>query len=111
MRVLVLGGPATRVVAEVRAYGDIAFAAGRDASKVDPVVDLREPQAGSYRAALTDVDVVVDAARAEDPDLARLGASNGAAFIDITATAIYVVDPKRLNPPRPVLVSVGLAQG
>jgi hypothetical protein len=70
-----------------------------------------QPGAAGYRAALTDVDVVVSAAGIENPALAAIAAEHGAAFVDITATAGYVAALERLRPPRPVLVSVGLAPG
>ena len=91
--------------------GDDCLVAGRDPARADRLVDLREPGAASYRTALTNVDVVVNAAGIENPALAAIAAEHGAAFVDITATSGYVAALERLRPPRPVLVSVGLAPG
>jgi hypothetical protein len=114
MRTLVLGGygaVGARIVAQLRANGEVALAAGRDPARADRVVDLRNATNAALRAALSDVDVVVNAAGLEDPALAMLIARHGAAFVDITASAGYVAALERLDPPRPVLVSVGLAPG
>jgi hypothetical protein len=114
LTVLVLGGygaVGAHLVTELRAGGDIALAAGRDPSRADRVVDLRERGAHSYRAALAEVDVVVNAAGAEDPGLAVAAGERGAAFVDITASTGYVAALERLRPARPVLLSVGLAPG
>ncbi|MFS1301065.1 NAD-dependent epimerase/dehydratase family protein [Streptosporangium longisporum] len=112
MRALVLGGygaVGARIVDGLRAGGDVALAAGRDAARADVRVDLTVP--ASVRAALTGIDVVVNAAGAEDPALAALVTEHGAAFVDVTATTAYVTALERLAPPRPVLLSVGLAPG
>ncbi|MFC5752181.1 saccharopine dehydrogenase [Actinomadura rugatobispora] len=109
---LVLGGYGAvgrEVVARLRQGGDTAVVAGRDAARADRPVDLTET--GSYLAALAGIDVVVNASGVEDPRLAELAATRGVAFVDITATASYVAALERLDPPRPVLVSVGLAPG
>ena len=114
MRALVLGGygaVGAEVASQLRAGGDEAVVAGRDPARADRVVDLHEPGAATYRAALARVDVVVNAAGVEDPALAAIAAGRGAAFVDITATSGYVAALERLRPLRPVLVSVGLAPG
>jgi saccharopine dehydrogenase-like NADP-dependent oxidoreductase len=72
-------------------------------------VDLRE--AGSLQAALSDVDVVVNAAGMEDPALAALIAGHGVPLVDIAATTSYVAALERLELPQPALFSVGLAPG
>jgi len=109
---LVLGGYGAvggRIVAQLRAGGGVAFAAGRDPARADRVVNLAE--AGSLRAALSGVDVVVNAAGVEDPAVAAVVTGHGAALVDITASSGYVAALERLGPPRPVLLSVGLAPG
>lgn len=90
MRTLVLGGygaVGARIVAQLRADGEVAFTAGRDPARADRVVnlDLREAGAGSLRSALSDVDVVVNGAGVENPALAALIADHGVALVDITA--------------------------
>lgn len=85
------------------------WAAGRDSTRADRIVDLDD--LASYRQALDDVDVVVNAGRVENPMPAKFATDDGAAFVDITATIEYIRDLERLEPPRPVLVSVGLAPG
>jgi hypothetical protein len=72
-------------------------------------VDLCE--AGSLQAALSDVDVVVNAAGMEDPALAALIAGHGVPLVDIAATTSYVAALERLELPQPALFSVGLAPG
>jgi hypothetical protein len=114
VKALVLGGHGAvgaEMVSELRVGGDDCLVAGRDPARADRLVDLREPGAASYRTALTNVDVVVNAAGIENPALAAIAAEHGAAFVDITATSGYVAALERLRPPRPVLVSVGLAPG
>jgi saccharopine dehydrogenase-like NADP-dependent oxidoreductase len=114
MTTLVLGGygaVGARIVALLRADGQAVVAAGRDPTRADRVVDLGEAGAPSLRGALSDVDVVVNAAGVEDPELAGLSTSHGAAFVDITASTGYVEAIERLDPPRPVLLSVGVAPG
>lgn len=114
MRVLVLGGygaVGARLVALLRAGGHAAHAAGRDPAHADRVVDLGEPGLRSLRAAVTGVDVVVNAAGHEDPRVAEVVTGDGAAFADLTATTTYVAALERLDPPAPVLLSVGLAPG
>lgn len=114
MKTLVLGGygaVGARIVAQLRANGDVAFAAGRDPARSDRVVDLGEGDTGSLRAALSGVDVVVNAAGLEHPNLVALIAGHGVPFVDITATTGYVAALERLDLPHPVLLSVGLAPG
>jgi len=114
VKALVLGGygaVGAEIVSELGAGGDHCLVAGRDPARADRVVDLREPGLTSYRAALASVDVVVNAAGVENPALAAIATERGAAFVDITATTAYVAALERLRPPRPVLVSVGLAPG
>jgi hypothetical protein len=112
MTVLVLGGygaVGARIVAELRHEGAEAIAAGRDPVRADRVVDLRDE--ASYRAALSTVDVVVNASGLENPNLAVATTDYGAAFVEISATTDYVAALERLEPRAPVLVSVGLAPG
>ena len=112
MRALVLGGygaVGARIVAQLRAGGSVALAGGRDPARADRVIDIAD--ASTLRAALSDIDVVVNAAGAEDPDLATLITDHGAALVDITASSGYVAALERLDPRRPVLLSVGLAPG
>jgi saccharopine dehydrogenase-like NADP-dependent oxidoreductase len=112
--VLVLGGYGAvgrHVVSGLRAMGDTALSAGRDPALADRVVDLSEPDLTSYLAAVGGTDVVVNAAGSEDPRLADRATRSGAAFVDVTATTGYVEELERLDPQRPVLVSVGLAPG
>jgi saccharopine dehydrogenase-like NADP-dependent oxidoreductase len=114
MRVLILGGygaVGARIAAKFRADGDTAVVAGRDPARADRVIDLRAADTGSLTAALSDVDVVVNAAGTEDPALVELVTRHGAAFVDITATTRYIAALERLDPPRPVMLSVGLAPG
>ncbi|WP_460368956.1 saccharopine dehydrogenase NADP-binding domain-containing protein, partial [Actinocorallia lasiicapitis] len=112
--VLVLGGYGAvgrRLAPLLREGGDTVVSAGRDPDRADRRVDLAEPGLSSYLAALDGVDVVVNASGAEDPRLAELATRHGAAFVDVTATPAYVAALERLDLPRPVLVSVGLAPG
>ena len=112
MRALVLGGygaVGARIVGHLRSGGDVAIAARRDPARADRVVNLAD--AGTVRAALSDVDVVVNAAGVEDPAVAALITGYGAALVDITASTGYVAALERLGPPRPVLLSAGLAPG
>lgn len=112
VKVLVLGGygaVGSHLVGLLRDGGIEALAAGRDPSRADLVVDLTDP--ASYRAALPGMDVVVNAAGAEDPALAEVATAHGSAFVDITATSEYVARLEQLSPARPVLLSVGLAPG
>ena len=114
MKTLVLGGygaVGARIVGQLRANGDIAFAAGRDPARSDRVVDLEEGDTGPLRAALSGVDVVVNAAGREDPDLVAQIARHDVPVVDITATTGYVAALERLDLPQPVLLSVGLAPG
>lgn len=114
MKVLVLGGygeVGARIVAQLRAAGDVAIAAGRDPARADRVVDLNEAGAESLRTAVADTDVVINAAGVEDPALASLITHHGSALVDITASSGYVAALERLDLPRPVLLSVGLAPG
>ncbi len=75
------------------------------------MIDLEAPDRMALQAALADVDVVINAAGAEDPELVTTITSHGVAFVDITATTGYVVALERLAPVAPVLVDVGLAPG
>ncbi|WP_344973428.1 saccharopine dehydrogenase family protein [Salinactinospora qingdaonensis] len=114
MRVLILGGygaVGARVAAEMRAHGHLARTAGRDPARADVPVDLSRPEARDYQSALAGIDVVVNAAGVEDPDLVTAATSRGVAFVDITATTSYVAALERLTPTAPVLVNVGLAPG
>jgi NAD(P)-dependent dehydrogenase (short-subunit alcohol dehydrogenase family) len=112
MKALVLGGYGTVgavIVNTLRAAGDIALVAGRDPARADRVVDLHDPD--TLRSATADVDVVVNASGIEDPDAVAALTEFGSAVVDITATTAYVAALERLDPARPVLVSVGLAPG
>jgi hypothetical protein len=95
----------------LRAGGDTAVAAGRDPARADRVIDLSEPGHRSLLPALHDIDVVVNAAGVEDPTLVAAITGRGVAFVDITATTAYVAALEALEPPAPVLLSVGLAPG
>lgn len=113
MRVLVLGGYGAvggRIVAQLRAGGDDAIAAGRDAARADRVIDLESSGRGSLQRALSDVDAVVNASGLEDPNLVAQIARD-VPLVDITATTGYVTALERLELPQPVLLSVGLAPG
>ena len=84
MRALVLGGygaVGARIVTQLRSGGDVAIAAGRDPARADRVVNLAD--ASTLQAALSDVDVVVNAAGVEDPAVAALITGYGAALVDI----------------------------
>lgn len=114
MKALILGGygaTGARIAAQLRAGGDVAVTAGRDPARADRVVDLRSTDSRALDAALSDVDVVVNAAGVEDPSLVALITRRGVAFVDITATTGYVAALERLDLTQPVLVSVGLAPG
>jgi hypothetical protein len=114
VRVLILGGygaVGARVARELRADGDTALVAGRDHTRADRVVDLRSADTRPLVAAVSEVDVVVNAAGIESPALAGLVTRHGAAFVDITATTGYIGALERLDPARPILLSVGLAPG
>lgn len=112
MRALVLGGygaVGAETVAELRSAGDTAFAAGRDPSRADRVVDLTSRS--SYQSALGDIDVVINAAGLEDPQLADLATEAGATFVEVSATTKYIAALGLLKPAAAVLVNVGLAPG
>ncbi|MFC9895393.1 NAD-dependent epimerase/dehydratase family protein [Nocardia sp. NPDC127579] len=112
MRVLVLGGYGAvgrPLVERLRAAGDSVVAAGRDPVRADRVVDLRDLD--SYRGALEQVDVVVNASGAEDPRLAALAGAAGAAFIDVTASTEYIARLCNTEQSGPVVVDAGLAPG
>lgn len=112
MRTLVLGGygaVGTHVVNRLRHRGLEAVTGGRDPRRTDRVLDVRDPH--SLRAALAEVDVVVNASGHEDRRLAEIVTGSGAALVDITATSSYVAALEQLRLPRPVLLSVGLAPG
>jgi len=114
MRALVLGGYGAVgriVVQQLRANGDTAYAAGRDPGRADRVLDLRAGAHRAYLEALDDVDVVVNASGAEDPDLAVAATDRGVGFVDITATTSYAAALAQLEPAAPVLYDVGLAPG
>jgi hypothetical protein len=114
MKVLILGGYGAvgrQLAAELQERGDVAVLAGRDVARAEALVDLREPDLGSYRLALSGVDAVINASGVEDPGIAALAAEHGAAFVDVTATTSYVAALDELTPQRPVLVNVGLAPG
>lgn len=112
MRALVLGGygaVGSETVAELRSTGDTAFAAGRDPSRADRVVNLTSRS--SYLSALGDIDVVINAAALEDPQLAELATGAGATFVEVSATTSYIAALELLKPAAAVLVNVGLAPG
>ncbi|MBF6193675.1 hypothetical protein U3653_19255 [Nocardia sp. CDC186] len=114
MKVLVLGGYGAvgrHVVAELRRGGATVIAAGRDRVRADAVVDLGDPMLTGYRAALSGVDVVVNASGSENPELAAVAGADGCAFVDITATPGYVDALRRRPAAAPILVDVGLAPG
>jgi saccharopine dehydrogenase-like NADP-dependent oxidoreductase len=98
-------------VQQLREKGDTAYAAGRDPARADRVLDLRAGAHRAYLEALADVDVVVNASGAEDPDLAVAATDRGVAFVDITATTSYAAALAQLEPAAPVLYDVGLAPG
>jgi saccharopine dehydrogenase-like NADP-dependent oxidoreductase len=113
MHALILGGygaSGAGVARLLAAEGHRVTTAGRDRDRADRVVDLRDgPHA--LAGVLGCVDVVVNAAGIEDPRLAEAATDAGVAFVDITASAGYVEALERLEPPAPVLLSVGLAPG
>ena len=114
MTVLVLGpygAVGGHVVDQLRRSGDQAITAGRDPARAERVIDLTEPELNSYRAALTQVDTVVNASGAEDPRLAEVAGHRGCAFVDITATIDYISQLEQLDVRAPVLINVGLAPG
>jgi hypothetical protein len=96
-------------MAELRAGGLTPVGAGRDPRRAERAVDLRDP--ASYRRVLAGAEVVVNASGVEDVALAVAAVEAGAAWVDITATTTYVAALEQLKPPRPVLLSVGLAPG
>ena len=109
MRALVLGRYAPSAPGSSGIFGPAATSPAPPAgtpARADRVVNLAD--AGTVRAALSDVDVVVNAAGVEDPAVAALITGYGAALVDITASTGYVAALERLGPPRPVLLSVGL---
>jgi saccharopine dehydrogenase-like NADP-dependent oxidoreductase len=110
--VLVLGGygaVGALIGEQLRAGGDEVLVAGRDRTRADRVIVPGDP--ASYRRALSTVDVVLNAAGLEEPELVELASAEGVAFVDITATSSYVAELERLEPKVPVLLSVGLAPG
>ena len=113
MHALILGGygaSGAGVARLLAAQDHQVTTAGRDRARADRVVDLRDgPDA--LAAVLGGVDVVVNAAGIEDPHLVRTATGAGVAFVDITASGGYVAALERLEPPAPVLLSVGLAPG
>lgn len=109
---LVLGGygaVGAGIVEGLRLDGHVALAVGRKPGRADVVLDLTNHEA--YRRALYDVDMVVNASGLEDPALAEMATSAGAAFVDITATREYVEVLEGIDPPAPLLLSVGLTPG
>jgi hypothetical protein len=105
MRVLVLGGygaVGARVVAGLRSGGDVAVSAGRDPARADLVVDVSAGPGEAFRAALDNVDVVVNACGAEDPDLVVAAAQRSVAFVDITGTFCRTRIKSGWSPPRTV---------
>ena len=113
MHALILGGygaSGAGVARLLAAQDHQVTTAGRDRARADRVVDLRDgPDA--LAAVLGGVDVVVNAAGIEDPHLVRTATGAGVAFVDITASGGYMAALERLEPPAPVLLSVGLAPG
>lgn len=85
------------------------MAVGRNPYRADLVLDVTDHEA--YRQALDNDDVVVNASGLEDSALAEIATSAGAAFVDITATREYVEALEAIDPPAPVLLSVGLTRG
>lgn len=112
VQVLVLGGYGAvggEVVRRLRAQGHTALAAGRDPARADVRLDLRAGD--GYRAALDGVDVVVNAAGAEDPMLATFATEAGAAFVEISANSSYIAALEQIPAKSPIIVNVGLAPG
>jgi saccharopine dehydrogenase-like NADP-dependent oxidoreductase len=112
MRALVLGGygaVGSHLVAELRAAGHLALVAGRDATRSERVVDLSDRD--SYSRALVDIDVVINASGIEDPRIASMATERAVGFVDISATAEYLMALERVKPAAPILTSVGLAPG
>lgn len=112
MKILVLGGygaVGAGISADLRSRGHDVIAAGRDATRADQVVDVADRD--GYRRAVAGLDVVVNAAGAEDPTPAWIAAEERAAFVDISATTSYLDAVERLRPQAPILLSVGLAPG
>ncbi|CAM2758550.1 hypothetical protein [Skermania piniformis] len=113
-RYLVLGGYGNvgrRVVEELRLARQVVLVAGRDPARSDVVLDLRDPDIGSYRRTLAEVDVVVNASGSERLELAEQAGESGRPFVDISATTSYVTALTELPAQAPVLVDVGLAPG
>lgn len=111
---LVLGGYGAvgrHLVTRLRETGVTALSAGRNPDRADRMVDLSEPDLTSYETALEGTDVVVNATGSEDARLADRAAQCGVAFVDVTATTGYIEEVERLDPQRPVILSVGLAPG
>ncbi|MGW3859227.1 hypothetical protein [Micromonospora arida] len=114
MRVLVIGGygaTGSRITALLKAAGDVVFTAGRDTARADRVLDLRHLDTATVGAAVSDVEVVINATGAEDPRVAMAFLDHGVGFVDITATTGYVADLERLHSRAPLVLSVGLAPG
>ncbi|MFD3745462.1 NAD-dependent epimerase/dehydratase family protein [Nocardia sp. NPDC058633] len=110
MTVLVLGGYGTvgaHLVRLLRAEGIPAQAAGRDASRADRVVDIRD--SASVDAALAAASIVVNCVGAEDVQLAQACAGRGIPFLDISATSEYVRSLENVE--GPAVLGVGLAPG
>ncbi|WP_199732181.1 NAD-dependent epimerase/dehydratase family protein [Cellulomonas triticagri] len=112
LRVLVLGGYGAvgrHAVTTLRALGHHPVTAGRDATRADLRLDLTDLPAVASAAA--EVDVVVNAAGAEDAHLVTAVTRAGAAFVDISATGAYLERVERLAVDAPVVLSVGIAPG
>lgn len=120
MRVTVLGAYGAvgrRLVAAARALGHRVVAAGRRPDELarvpaDDHVRLGITDHDGIRSLARTQDVVVNATGIEDPDLAVLVTSHGAAFMDLSAEGTHLERLARVDPPdRPVVAGVGLAPG
>lgn len=112
LRVLVLGGYGAvgrHTVATLRARGHEPVTAGRDAARADVRLDLADHAAVAVAA--DDVDVVVNAAGAEDVHLVTAVTATGTAFVDISASSDYLERIERAPVTAPVVLSVGIAPG
>lgn len=114
MKVLVLGGygaVGVPLVEDLRERGHEVLSAGRDPTRADVAINLRDAGLDGFRRAAAGVDVVVNAAGLEDPRLVEVATATGAAFVDVTATSAYVAAVEASMPAAPVLLSVGLTPG
>lgn len=110
--VLVLGGygaVGTHLTAALQTRGHRALTAGRDRSRADVPLDMTDRAA--LRAAVADVDAVVNGTGLEDPVLIAAIADTGTPVIEVSADTGYLADLERLTPRAPVLLSVGIAPG